>query len=886
MSPVKAGPSRRVTRSKAQSLLDTDSDFEQVNIPAPAAEQAVVQTLAGHPAAATSSSPPSDVSSDSDSSDSDSPLLNQYPLHPPTMSTSSKHAASLYANLTHPPILSEGELTPKALLTFEEDCNSYFLNAKGGVADDHKVLRILNSFRDTHVRNWITTDRAALTALSFEDFMQRLRAEFLPPNWEDKVRSRILGSKMPRNERFIHWARSLQAENYVLRGTTSHLTDDRLRDSLEANVDLDLRLLMNDIDPAIRNSLTDWINTVEKLDAKRKLDLKRHRELLSDEFHLAKRQNTRPSSAYNSQNVDPSAPRQRRLPPLTTEERSLLGENRGCFKCRRFFQDHRTANCPHGFPSGDSYKTLTNDDLARAKKAVERRNASTATHKQAKPVAALQDANQESVTPSATEYSEEGIYATFGPTAASAVLGNGSFSEGEHSVSLPPIKSKHFIWKCNIDAGPTVDFPVAAHTLIDNGAHIVLIRPQLVEQLQLPVYRLNQPEEVDVAIDSSCKKKEKQILSSFVILRVTSLDHTFVAKPVRALITPGLCMPVILGLPWLEHNKIVCDHADRACIVKDLDYDLLHPPQVTLPKPPKPRLKQQLLQNKQLKKLALHELVKTVKERWMPTSEPVLQVDVVAAIRNRITAISVLNDLEQRGARIRHDYASVFKPIPHIDRLPTQFQARIKLKDAEQIIKNRSYSSPRKFADAWSALIDDHLRAGRIRPSESSFASPAFLIPKADPTALPRWVNDYRQLNANTVTDSHPLPRIDDILNDCAKGSIWSTIDMTNAFFQTRMHPSDVHLTAVNTPLGLYEWLVMPMGLKNAPSIHQRRVTSALRHLIGKICHIFLDDIVVWSRTLEEHDTHLRQVFQALQDAGLYLNPKKCHFFRTEIHLM
>lgn len=468
-----------------------------------------------------------------------------------------------------------------------------------------------------------------------------------------------------------------------------------------------------------------------------------------------------------------------------------------------------------------------------------------------------------------------------------------TLSDGELTpdmlMTLPPLKSKHFIWKCTVDGGPTVDFPLTVHTLIDNGAHIVLIRPELVEQLQLPVYTLETPEEVDIAIDTSCKKKKKQILSSFVILRVTSTDQTFVAKPVRALITPGLCMPVILGLPWLEHNRIVCDHADRACIVKDLNYDLLHPPLIAPPKPPKKKLKQQISENKRYKKLALEELVNAVREKWAPrrtADDIVKQVDVVAAIRNRIATVSILRDLEKRGAQIKQDYAEVFKPIPHINRLPDQVQARIRLRDAEKTIKNRSYSTPRKFTDAWSVLINDHLQAGRIRPSESCFASPAFLIPKSDPTALPRWVNDYRQLNANTVTDSHPLPRVDDILNDCAKGHIWSTIDMTNAFFQTRMHPNDVHLTAVNTPLGLYEWLVMPMGLKNAPSIHQRRVTAALRHLLGKICHIFLDDIVVWSVTLDDHDKHLRLVFKALQAAGLYVNPKKCHFFQTEIHFL
>ena len=189
-----------------------------------------------------------------------------------------------------------------------------------------------------------------------------------------------------------------------------------------------------------------------------------------------------------------------------------------------------------------------------------------------------------------------------------------------------------------------------------------------------------------------------------------------------------------------------------------------------------------------------------------------------------------------------------------MDELPSEIVVSINLKNAEKTIKLCSYPSPRKYKEAWSILIQQHLDVGRIHPSSSLCASPAFIVPKANPNVLPRWVNDYRQLNENTITDSHPIPRINDILMDCAKGKIWGTIDMMNSFFQMRMHPDHIHLTAVNTPSGLYEWLVMPMGLKNAPAIHQRRVTSALRHLIGKTCHIYLDDIVIWSQSLEEHE--------------------------------
>src|SRR6202790_1997863 len=82
------------------------------------------------------------------------------------------------------------------------------------------------------------------------------------------------------------------------------------------------------------------------------------------------------------------------------------------------------------------------------------------------------------------------------------------------------------------------------------------------------------------------------------------------------------------------------------------------------------------------------------------------------------------------------------------------------------------------------------------------------------------------------------------------------------------------YISLNHVPLGLYEWLAMPMGLKNSPPIHQRRMVAALRHLIGKICHVYLDDIVIWSNSVAEHAKHIDMVMRALADAKLHLNPK------------
>ena len=202
----------------------------------------------------------------------------------------------------------------------------------------------------------------------------------------------------------------------------------------------------------------------------------------------------------------------------------------------------------------------------------------------------------------------------------------------------------------------------------------------------------------------------------------------------------------------------------------------------------------------------------------------------VLAIRRHLKSFAEAEDLEHENTALKAEFADLFpSQLPDVSRIPTDVYHCFELKDPDMVIRRRQYDSPKQYRQVWRKMLQDHIDAGQLRPSNSPFASPCFLIPKADPTAEPRWVNDYRALNENTVPDSHPLPKISDILADCAKGKIWGKIDMTNAFFQTRVHPDHVKYTAVTTPWGLYEWTVMPQGCRNAPATHQRRMFEALR---------------------------------------------------------
>lgn len=183
-------------------------------------------------------------------------------------------------------------------------------------------------------------------------------------------------------------------------------------------------------------------------------------------------------------------------------------------------------------------------------------------------------------------------------------------------------------------------------------------------------------------------------------------------------------------------------------------------------------------------------------------------------------------------------------------------------------------------------LIEQHSKAGQIHPLSSPYASPLFIIPKADISVLPHWVNNYRKLNKITVPDNYPLPCINDILADYAKGRIWGKIDMTNFFFQNLVHPDHVKYTAMLTPFGLWEWVVMPMGLRNSLATHQRWVTLALSNLIRRICHVYLDNIIIWSSTLAEHKANVAAVLEVLRAAHLYCSTKKSSLFTTQIHFL
>jgi len=233
-----------------------------------------------------------------------------------------------------------------------------------------------------------------------------------------------------------------------------------------------------------------------------------------------------------------------------------------------------------------------------------------------------------------------------------------------------------------------------------------------------------------------------------------------------------------------------------------------------------------------------------------------------------------------------------FNELFHADSKKLTFTSSIKHKintKHEEPIFSKLYRYPQVHKIEVNKQIKEMLEQGIIRNSESPYCAPLWVVPKKlDSSGKQKWriVIDYRKLNDITTNDKFPIPNIDDILDKLGRSMYFTTLDLAKGFHQVELDETSCAKTAFSTQEGHYEFTRMPFGLKNAPATFQRLMNTVLGNLIGKICMVYLDDIIIFSTSLQEHLQALCQVLQKLKEANLKIQLDKCEFLKKETEFL
>ncbi|GBG62125.1 hypothetical protein CBR_g29325 [Chara braunii] len=180
--------------------------------------------------------------------------------------------------------------------------------------------------------------------------------------------------------------------------------------------------------------------------------------------------------------------------------------------------------------------------------------------------------------------------------------------------------------------------------------------------------------------------------------------------------------------------------------------------------------------------------------------------------------------------------------------------------------------------------LKELLRLGFIKPSNSPWGAPVLFARKGDGTL--RLCIDYRGLNRYTVKNNYPMPRADELFDRLAGNRFFTKIDLRSGYHQIRVATEDQSKTAFRSRFGHYEFTVMPFGLTNVPATFQTAMNDILRDILEEYVLVYLDDILVYSRTLEDHLRHLRDALQRLRKHGFYAKLSKCRFAQRKVDFL
>ena len=385
---------------------------------------------------------------------------------------------------------------------------------------------------------------------------------------------------------------------------------------------------------------------------------------------------------------------------------------------------------------------------------------------------------------------------------------------------------------------------------VDSGADYSLVDKMLVKQLGLTEYPLETPLSFEVIDGSALPSGDStSYVNCDIKINEKILQHKFYTiKSPRS--------SVVLGLDWLRKFK------------PNIDWELL---QISFPRD-NPILAQptMLIGHSVQQGFALNQSV----------DNPAEVIEEVAhSLSEELCQIHCILPKEY------HDYSMVFSK-EEAEILPEhrKYDISIELQEDCKIPWGPIYTLSDPELETLRTYIDDSLAKGFIRPSTSPAGASLFFVKKKNGELRP--VVDYRALNKVTVKNRYPLPLIHEMLNHFSKAKIFSKLDLRGAYNLVRIRKGDEWKTAFRCRFGHFEYRVMPFGLTNAPAVFQHLMNDILREYLDIFCVVYLDDILVYSETPEEHTIHVKLVLAKLMENSLYAKLEKCHFSTSKVDFL
>ena len=419
--------------------------------------------------------------------------------------------------------------------------------------------------------------------------------------------------------------------------------------------------------------------------------------------------------------------------------------------------------------------------------------------------------------------------------------------------------------------GTLNSYPV--RLLVDSGASTNYVSTDFIRNNNL---RINTATTVNtVTLADGSQQKSHGTLEHACITIGTYIDHfDFTVLPLPK-------YDAILGLAWLQSLNPTIDWITQSItLVHDGRQHMFTTNteiQPALPLPQKP------LNNLIMTKAALKFSIKHQEIHSL------ILVQHTSDISLHLTSIDTESENESEEQVLRKsiltEFKDVFPPdLPHGLPPSRDVDHKIELTPGSRPTIRPTYAMSAKELEELNTQLGELTKQGFIRPSKAPYASPVLFVKKKDGTM--RMCVDYRALNQATIKNKYPLPRIDELFDRLQGAKFFTKLDLRSGYHQIRIAEEDVEKTAFRCRYGHYEYLVMPFGLTNAPATFMHLMNTILRPHLDHFVIVFIDDILIYSRTLEDHRRHLTEVLQILRQHKLYAKESKCEIVQHSVEFL